>query len=120
MQARKILIQRYLQDGLDGFLDFEILELVLGISMPNRNSRIIALILLDKYKTLSDIHEAPTKDLLEIPGMTIKAAVMLRLLRDICSFLLKEKARKKKVSDCGPDLINYLRLFLRGRREEAF
>jgi DNA repair protein RadC len=120
MQARKILVQRYIKDGLDGFLDFEILELVLAISMPHRNNRIIALILLDKYKTLSDIHEAPIKDLLEIPGMTTKAAVMLRLLRDLCSFLLKEKTIKKKVSDCGLDLVNYLRLLLRGRRDETF
>jgi len=65
---RNRLKNRFLEEGLDGFEDHQILELLLFYAIPRIDTNEIAHSLIKKYGTLSGVFEADTKDLTNIPG----------------------------------------------------
>jgi len=93
----KRLRERFIKSGLDGFHDYEVLELLLNYVFPNRDTKPIAKDLLAKFKTLAGVFSADPQELQEIKWVGERTAVYLRLLNDTLGFVFEERARNEEV-----------------------
>jgi len=117
---RKDVMKRFLKAGIDGFLDHEILELLLILTTDKGDVRPTAELLLKKYKYLNKIHEAPITELIKVPKMSAKSAILLKIIRGCSEYYLRGKVKKENLLKCGPELINYLKMSMGEMRDEAF
>jgi DNA repair protein RadC len=93
----KRLRERFIKSGLDGFHDYEVLELLLTYVFPNRDTKPIAKDLLVKFKTLAGVFSADPQELQEIKWVGERTAVYLRLLNDTLGFVFEDRARKEEI-----------------------
>lgn len=66
---RKRLRERFLQAGLDGFLDYEVIELLLTLGTPRKDCKQQAKEALKKFGNLQGVFEASTQELQQIKGI---------------------------------------------------
>lgn len=69
------LRERFLKGGLDGFLDYEVIELLLTLATPRRDCKDAAKAVLARFKTLQAVLEAEAAELQEVPGIGPKNAL---------------------------------------------
>jgi DNA repair protein RadC len=116
---RKKLLMRYLKnDSLESFLDDEILELLLSVTMPNRNIKSISKSLLKKYKGLEEMQRASIQDLISHNGMNAEAAILLKIFKEASIVLLKKQMKKNVYNKLN--YLNYLKMYLKGAKDENF
>lgn len=77
------LRERYLQNGLDGFADHEILELLLTYCIPRRNTNDIAHALLKRFGSIDQVFAADIKSLSTVPNIGENTAIFLRLIGQV-------------------------------------
>ena len=66
---RERLKERFRSEGLDGFTEVQVLELLLFYSVPRKDTNEIAHALLEKFGTLAQVLDANPADLEKVPGM---------------------------------------------------
>ena len=66
---RKRLHERFLQGGLDGFLDYEIVELLLTLGTPRKDCKSVAKEAAKKFGGLRGVLEAASEELRQIKGL---------------------------------------------------
>ena len=118
-EHRRRLKDRYLRQGLDGFTEFQILELLLFYVIPRRDTNPIAHGLIDRFGSLAGVLEAPPAKLAEVEGVGPAAAAFLKLVQDVGRAYDISKAENeiiiRSVADCGA----YLKPRFRGRKNEV-
>lgn len=72
--------QQFLQHGLDGFADHEVLELLLFYAIPRRDTNETAHLLLQRFGTLRGVLTAPMEELQKVEGVGANAAALLHLI----------------------------------------
>ena len=77
---RERLKEKFLEFGLDGLEDHELIELLLFYAVPRQNTNEIAHRLINEYGRLSDILEADIENLTEIKGISKHSAVLFKLI----------------------------------------
>ncbi len=77
---RERLKERFRSEGLDGFTEVQVLELLLFYSVPRKDTNEIAHALLEKFGTLAQVLDANPADLEKVPGMGSSSALFLKLL----------------------------------------
>lgn len=77
---RERLKERFRSEGLDGFTEVQVLELLLFYSVPRKDTNEIAHALLEKFGTLAQALDANPADLEKVPGMGSSSALFLKLL----------------------------------------
>ena len=77
---RQRMRERFLQTGLNGFQEHEILEFLLFHAIPRRDTNPLAHRLLQRFGGLHEVLAAPIPALREIEGMTENAAVLIHLI----------------------------------------
>ncbi len=117
---RKEITKKYVEKGIESFLEGEILELLLVLSIPKGDIKPLAAQLLQHYKELNKIHDAPLRELLEIPGINMRTAMFIKLAKECSEYSLRQKAKKKVLPRCNVDVINYCRITMSGIRDENF
>jgi DNA repair protein RadC len=116
---RQRLKERFLRDGLDGFTEVQILELLLFYAVPRRDTNPIAHGLIQRFGNLSRVLDAPVDRLMEVDGITQNGATLLKLAKamgrsyDVSRSKLETVIRT--IDDCGA----YLLPFFRNRRNET-
>ena len=75
--------RKYLEGDTDLLEDHELLEILLYYAIPRRDTNGVAHLLLSRYGSLTAVFRAPVADLMEVPGMGMSAALMLKLAWDI-------------------------------------
>jgi DNA repair protein RadC len=93
----KRLRDRFTKSGLDGFHDYEVLELLLIFVLSRKNTKSIAKDLLAKFKTLSGVFSAEKEELQEIKWVGERTAVYLKLLNDTLGFVFEERAQNEEI-----------------------
>lgn len=115
---RQRLYESYLQAGLDGFPDLVVLELLLTFAIPRRETNSIAHGLLDRFGVLYAVFEAPTASLLQVPGMTKRAAVLLHMQPQLWRRYAASRQADTRIFPTRADCAAYLLSRFRGAREE--
>jgi len=57
---RKRIKEKYKKGGLNGWLDYEVLEFALSYSIPRRDTKLMAKELLAKFKSINGVLDANT------------------------------------------------------------
>ena len=94
---REKMRRRFLTGGLDSFADHEALELLLYYAIPRRDTNPIAHALMEHYGSLAAVLSAPAEDLARVEGVGASAAVLLRLVPQLC--------RKARISEAERETV---------------
>jgi DNA repair protein RadC len=117
---RRRLQERFDRQGLAGWAAYEILELLLGYSIPRRDLKPLAKCLIERFKTLGGVLDAPREQLLEIEGVGPQTARFLKLQRAVLGCYLEEP-EKERLTVTAPDRVaDFCRAQLAGQPEEHF
>ena len=116
---RERLKLRFQEEGLDGFTDIQVLELLLFYVIPRRDTNPIAHALLNRFGSLTQVLEAPLEELKKVEGIGQEAALFLNLIPATGRYYLVDKTLQsrvlKTIDQCG----EYLLPFFFGRKVET-
>ena len=96
---RERIREKFLNNGIDGFAEYEILELLLTYCIPRKDTKPIAKELLNKFKSLDNIFKADFDKLSAIDGLGKNSIVFLKLIGDLPSIIYKDELKNKKLVD---------------------
>ena len=105
---RKRLRERFLQGGLDGFLDYEIVELLLTLGTPRKDCKSVAKETTKKFGGLRGVLEATPEELRQIKGLGLHNIFGLKLFQDLSTRYAKEKLPKKIIFDSPQVVATFL------------
>lgn len=117
---RKRLRERFLQGGLDGFLDYEIVELLLTLGTPRRNCKLIAKEAAKKFGGLRGVLEAAPEELIQIKGLGPHNIFGLKLFQALSTHYAKEKLPKKINFDSPQVVATFLQEKIGKEKKEHF
>jgi DNA repair protein RadC len=117
---RKRLRQRFLTAGLDGFLDYEVIELLLTLATPRKDCKAAAKLALKKFKTLQGVLEADPKELQEVPGIGPVNMLGIKLIKAVSERYLAKKVVGRNAIVNSRDLYSYLNGTIRDKTRECF
>ena len=108
---RKRIRERFLREGLGGFNDHQVLELLLFYCIPRRDTNEIAHRLISRFGSLSQVIDAPVKELEKVEGMGENAATYISLLKELIRFYginqVKNVSVLTTIDDCGKYLVPF-------------
>ena len=116
---RDRLKKRFLEEGLDGFTDIQVLELLLFYAIPRRDTNPVAHNLLNRFGSLTQVLEAPVEELKKVEGIGQEAAVFLNLIPAAGRYYLVDKTMQSKVLKTIDQCGDYLLPFFFGRKVET-
>ena len=96
---RERIKEKFLKNGIDGFAEYEILELLLTYCIPRKDTKPIAKELLNKFKSLDNIFKADFDKLFAIDGLGKNSIAFLKLIGDLPSIIYKDELKNKKLID---------------------
>ncbi len=106
-EHRERVRRRFLEVGLDGFADHEILEFLLFYARPRVNTNELSHLLLRRFDNIQNIIDAPVSELESIAGIGESSAVFFKLL----GALLKENlytSKKQNSLDTSEKINEYI------------
>jgi DNA repair protein RadC len=117
---RKRLREKFLQSGLKGFHDYEVIELLLSLNTPRKDCKESAKQLLKRFKTLQGVFEANSKDLCEVKGVGPVNSFGIQLIKQISDRYLESRIISKNVVQNPQDLQQYLNQIIGHKTKEVF
>ena len=117
---RRRLRERFLESGLAGFHDYEVIELLLTLGTPRKDCKDAAKAALARFKTLQGVLEAPEHELCEIDGIGPKNSWGFKLIKAISDRYLEKKLINKNPVNNSKELFDYLYHSIRDKSREYF
>ena len=117
---RQRMKDRFLTNGLDGFSDHEILELLLFYAIPYRDTNPLAHTLVNRYGSWMQAVNADYQDLLTVPGVTPHVASLLTIVGQTAIRYYRDIAMGAVVQLFDIDrMIEYLIPWFLGEKDES-
>lgn len=98
---RQRMRQRLVSEGVDNFADHEVLEVLLYLCIPYKDTNKIAHQLLETFGSVHAVLDAPTAELASIKGIGKVVATNIRIIRDCYYWYGKSKADETKIEAPG-------------------
>lgn len=117
---RQRIKEKYEKSGINGWLDYEILELVLSYAISRKDTKPIAKELLSRFKTINGVLDSDGKELRTITGVSDHTVLFLSLLKDITILYLENELHNKDLLSSPQVVYNYLKASLKGAVDEEF
>ncbi len=114
------LRDRFLDRGLDGFTDAEILELLLSFGTPRSDCKEPAKAALKQFGTLAAVLEEPLSGLQQIKGIGPKNGFAVHFIQAVARRYLKDRLQGKRYLHGSSDVRDYLSHTMRGLKKEVF
>lgn len=90
---RQRVKKRFMITGLTGFHDYEALELLLFFAIPRRDVKPMAHELIRRFGNLQRVMDAPTEELLEVPGIGPRAVELLHFVPSFIDHFLRSMSQ---------------------------
>lgn len=119
-QHRQRQKKRYVEAGLDAFHEYEVLELLLFYGVPQGDVKPLAKELLAEFGSFRAVLDADIADLEARKGIGSHTAILLKLVKDMASLYLRQKAVEKPQVTCTAELLDYCRTSMGGLKDERF
>ena len=117
---RQRLRERFLNTGLEGFQDYEVIELLLTLGTPRKDCKDMAKSALSRFKTLQGVMEASIHELCQVEGIGPKNSFGLKLIKAVSDRYLEKKLVKKTLVNNSKELFDYLYHSIRDKTREYF
>ena len=119
---RERVRQRFIKDGIDGFEEHQILELLLFFGIPQKDTNQMAHDLMDRFGNFAGVLEAERHDLKQIKGMTDNAACLISMILPLYNRYIEDLHKRTNNLLEPADIAAYLRpkYFEGGYRERVF
>jgi len=117
---RERLRQRFSKSGLDGFHDYEVVELLLTLGSPRRDCKAPAKDAIKRFGSLQGVLEATPEELRQVAGIGPRNAFAVGLVRAVARRYLKERIINQPVYNSAQDVFDYLYHTMKGLRKEVF
>lgn len=111
---------RLLTAGPDAVADHELLEMVLFLALPRRDTKPIARALLARFGSFAAVISAPLPELRQTEGLGDAGSAALKLVQAAAHRLLRTELRDRPVLDNWSRLMDYLGAVLSRERTEQF
>lgn len=90
--------ERFLNDGLDGFRDHQVMELLLFYGIPRKDTNEIAHKLMERFGSFSGVFDASFESLIEC-GLSRSCASFIKLIPAVCSRYYVDKYNSNEKSN---------------------
>lgn len=117
---RQRLREKFLKSGLDGFHDYEIIELLLTLGTPRTDCKQQAKDALKKFGSLKAVLEAEPTGLKEIKGIGDKNVLGLKIAQAVSTRYLADRVLDKDFVRSADEVLDYLKHNLRDKNREVF
>ncbi len=117
---RQRLREKFMDSGLAGFHDYEVIELLLTLATPRKDCKDAAKAALEKFKTLHQVFEAPVKDLCAVEGIGPKNAFGLKLIKAVADRYLEKRLLNTDPLSNSAALFDYLQHSMGSQDREGF
>ena len=117
---RQRLREKFLKSGLDGFHDYEIIELLLTLGTPRTDCKQRAKDALKKFGSLKAVLEAEPTGLKEIKGIGDKNVLGLKIAQAVSRRYLADRVLDKDFVRSADEVLDYLKHNLRDKNREVF
>lgn len=117
---RKRLREKFLEYGLSGFQDYEVIELLLSLATPRRDCKEPAKAAIEKFKSLQGVFEATPAELSEIEGIGQVNQFGVRLIKEVANRYLEKRVIGTNAVSNSDELIDFLNITIRDKRQECF
>lgn len=118
---RERLRTRFLEGGLDGFDDHQVLELLLFHVIARGDTNPLAHRLMDRFGSLSAVLEADPKDVASIEGVGARAAAFLSMIPQITRRYFHDRVKRDNPRlNSSEVVVDYVSPLMAGRPEEVF
>ena len=117
-EYRDLVKKKFAENGLDDFLDHQVLELMLFYCIPKKDTNEIAHILINKFGSFSAVADAPVRSLMEC-GISYNTAVFLKMIPSLCARYYQDRYHHQDdKNNCIEDFI--LPYFIGQNEEQLF
>lgn len=116
---RKKLRARFLDNGLDTFNEYEVLEFALGFCIPRQDTNPAAHSLIDYFGSLQGVVDAKPADLTKAFGIGEQSAIFLHFLKQLTSYLAKQKLTRTTIKT-PEQAVEFIAALLRTYSVEQF
>ena len=94
---RERVRRKFLENGFNGFEDYEVLELLLFYVIPRKDTKATAKELIAKFKTLANVLKADNKELKTINGLGDVAITFLKMMGALPEKIYEDKLKNEKI-----------------------
>jgi DNA repair protein RadC len=115
---RKRLREKFLKGGLDGFHDYEIVELLLSLGTPRQDCKPQAKEALRRFKNLRGVMEASPNELQDIKGIGPHSVFGIKFMQAVAREFLKEKSLQRTVCNSSQEIFDYFYHAMRDLKKE--
>lgn len=117
---RDRLRARFLKGGPAALADYELLELILFMAIPQRDVKPLAKDLLLRFGSFAELFAAAPEELMKVKGISETGATALKAVQAAAFAFLRQEVMKRPVLNSMTRLNDYLRATLGHAREEHF
>lgn len=117
---RERLRIKFIEAGLDGFLDYEVVELLLTLGVPRKDCKQLAKEAIKKFGNLQGVLDGSPEELQQIKGIGPHNIFGLKLFQAVSERYRKGKILKKDLLDSPEAVVDYLREKLGRKKKEYF
>ena len=117
---RQRLRDKFLNSSLEGFHDYEIIELLLTLGTPRKDCKQSAKEALMKFGTLKAVLEADAVDLKTVRGIGDKNVFGLKIAQAVARRYLADSVVDKDFIRSSKEVLEYLQHNLRDKNRELF
>ena len=117
---KKRLKERFLSAGPGALADYELLELLLSLSIGRKDVKPLAKGLLKKFGSFAGVMDADTKQLLQVEGLGKSTAIAIKVVKESLVKYLRDKSTDRSVISSPEALLNYCKAAMTGLRDEEF
>ncbi len=119
-EHRRRLKDRFLEQGLDNFSDYEALELMLTYAISQKDVKPLAKDLLKRFGSFQRVLEAPVSELTHVHGIGRHAAILINFSRECSAYYLRHAVEKRDLISSPRDLVSYCRSAMAHLSDEQF
>ena len=117
------LRERFLKNGLDGFLDYEVIELLLTLATPRKDCKQQAKAAVNHFGSLKAVLAADKEDLQKVKGLGPSNILGILLMRAVARKYLESAAvlaSSQKAVSSSDELYNLLSFEFENKKNECF
>ena len=117
---RERLRKKFVKTGIDAFLPYEIIELLLTFTISRKDVKPIAKALIGKFGGIRGVFDADLNELVTTDGIGEYTAVFIKFVKESAGAYLKEQIKGKDILSSAKDVLNYCNYALAGEKKEKF